>query len=99
MVARAWGGEGVRTPFESESLGNDDVEEDEDEEEGEITPSHQSPLKTSLLFVTFSASRRGCPLVCTGGNATGPELGIIRPTSTVWSCAGILCRIGNECLP
>jgi hypothetical protein len=35
MAARARGEE---TPFEPESLGDDDVEEDRDKEEGEITP-------------------------------------------------------------
>jgi hypothetical protein len=41
--ARACGGGEGETPSESESSGDDDVEEDEDKEEGEITPSCQSP--------------------------------------------------------
>jgi hypothetical protein len=37
---RAWEEE---TPFEPMSSGDDDVEEDEDEEDGEIAPSPHSP--------------------------------------------------------
>jgi hypothetical protein len=36
-------GTGEETPSKPESSGDDDVEENENEEEGEITPSHQSP--------------------------------------------------------
>jgi hypothetical protein len=41
MAVRVWGG--GEAPSELESSGDDDVEEDEDEEVGEITPSPHSP--------------------------------------------------------
>jgi hypothetical protein len=45
VAARAWGED---TPFESESSKGDDEEEDEDGEEGEVTPALHSPPREAL---------------------------------------------------
>jgi hypothetical protein len=53
---------GEETPSKPESLGDGD----EEEEEGEVTPSpHSQPLKISPHLVTSSPSKRGSLLVCT----------------------------------
>jgi hypothetical protein len=67
---------GEETPFKPESSGAGDEEDNEDVEEGEITPLFLlCPLMSSPLLVTFSASKRGSPLARVGQDAVEWESG------------------------
>jgi hypothetical protein len=64
------------TPFEPDSSGDCDEEDNEDKEEGEITPSPSlHALKTSPRLVTSLASKRGSLLACARQNTPRWELG------------------------
>jgi hypothetical protein len=71
------------------------VEKDEDEGEGEITPStHSPPLKTSPRLTTSSASKWDLRWRTPTKVLPDRNWGILWPTTAVRSHAGIFCLQG-----